>query len=96
MPMHTPAHPGLLIKEDLDALGVTVTEAAKHLGVDKSQLSRVVNGHSAISAEMALRLETVIGGTADHYLRMQSAYDLAQVRERKADLTQSLNRLQMV
>ena len=94
MAMYDPAHPGLLIKEDLDALGVTVTEAAKRLGVDKSQLSRVMNGHSAISAEMAVRLESVIGGTADHYLRMQSAYDLAQVRMHKADITKGLTRLQ--
>ena len=92
--MHSPAHPGLLVKEDLEALGVTVTEAAKRLGVDKSQLSRVVNGHCAISAEMAVRLECVIGGTAGHYLRMQAAYDLAQVRVHKASITQGLTKLQ--
>jgi len=92
--MHSPAHPGLLVKDDLEALGVSVTEAAKKLGVDKSQLSRVMNGRSAISAEMALRLESVVGGTADHYLRMQNAYDLAQVRQNKANLTEGLTRLQ--
>ena len=95
MAMLSPAHPGLLLKEDLDALGVTITEAARQLGVDKSQLSRVINGHSAISAEMAVRLETVIGGTADHYLRMQSLYDLALVRTQKADITSGLNRMQV-
>ena len=93
MPMFDPAHPGEIVKADLDALGVTLTEAAKQLGIDKSQLSRVVNGHSIVTAEMAVRLEAVIGGTADHYLRMQAAYDLAQVRQNKAEITKGLRRL---
>jgi addiction module HigA family antidote len=93
MPMFDPAHPGEIIKSDIDALGITITEAASRLGVDKSQLSRVVNRRSAVSAEMAVRLEAVIGGTADHYLRMQAAFDLAQVRQNKADITRGLRRL---
>ena len=83
MPMLTPAHPGRLIQSDLDALGVSVAAGAKALGVTRSQLYRVIGGDSAVSPEMAVRLEQVIGSTADHWLRMQTAYDLAQVRQHK-------------
>ncbi|MDP1729974.1 MAG: HigA family addiction module antitoxin [Devosia sp.] len=83
MPMHSPAHPGRLIQSDLEALGVSVAGGAKALGVTRSQLYRVISGDSAVSPEMAVRLEQVIGGTADHWLRMQTAYDLAQVRQTK-------------
>lgn len=83
MPMHSPAHPGRLIQSDLEALGVSVAEGAKALGVTRSQLYRVISGESAVSPEMAVRLEQVIGSTADHWLRMQTAYDLAQVRKTK-------------
>lgn len=90
MPMHSPVHPGAIIKSNLEALGATLTETAEHLGIDKSRLSRIVNGRSAVTADIAIRLEAVIGGTADHYLRMQAAYDLAQVRQHKADITKNL------
>lgn len=83
MPMHSPAHPGRLIQGDLEALGVSVAEGAKALGVTRSQLYRVISGESAVSPEMAVRLEQVIGSTADHWLRMQTAYDLAQIRQTK-------------
>ena len=92
--MHSPAHPGLIVKDDLEALGLSISAAAKSLGVDRSQISRVTTGKCAISAEMALRLETVIGGSADHLLRMQAAYDLAHVRHNKADMLKGLQRLQ--
>jgi addiction module HigA family antidote len=80
MPIKTPAHPGTLLKDDLDELGLTVAEAARGLGVTRQQLYNVINGRSGITAEMALRLEKAIGGSADHWLRMQAAYDLAQLR----------------
>jgi addiction module HigA family antidote len=83
MPMHSPAHPGRLIRSDLEALGVSIADGAKALGVTRSQLYRVISGDSAVSPEMAVRLEQAIGGTADHWLRMQVAYDLAQVRKTK-------------
>jgi addiction module HigA family antidote len=86
MPMKNPPHPGLGLKDDLEALGLTVAEAAKGLGVTRQQLYNIINGKSGITPEMALRLEKAIGSTADHWLRLQTAYDLAQARGRIADL----------
>lgn len=86
MSLSKPAHPGRLLADDLDALGLSVAEAAKGLGVTRQQLYNVVNGRSGVSAEMALRLEMAVGGTADGWLRMQQAYDLAQIRDRKTKL----------
>jgi addiction module HigA family antidote len=80
MPMKNPPHPGEGLRDELEALGLTVAAAARALGVTRQQLYRVINGDSGISAEMAVRLEQVIGGTADHWLRLQSAHDLSQVR----------------
>jgi len=84
--LHNPPHPGLTLREDvLPALGLTVTEAAEQLGVTRSALSRVLNGHAAISPEMALRLEGWLGaengGRADVWLAQQTAYDLWQARK---------------
>lgn len=86
MPMKNPAHPGLLLRDDLEALGWTVAEAAEALGVTRQQLYRVINGTSAVTPDMAIRLEKGIGSTADTWLRMQAAYDLAQARLRAASL----------
>ena len=83
MPMKNPPHPGGLVGENIEALGLGVAGAAKGLGVTRQQLYNVINSKSAISAEMAVRLEKAIGGSADFWLRLQSAYDLAQVRLRK-------------
>jgi addiction module HigA family antidote len=80
MPMKNPPHPGLGLKDDFDELGLSIAEAAKALGVTRQQLYKLVNGQSGISPEMAVRLEQVIGGSADHWLRLQAAHDLAQVR----------------
>ncbi len=80
MPMKNPAHPGRLIKDDLEALGLSTAAAAAGLGTTRQQLHNVITGRSSITPEMALRLERGIGGTADHWLRMQMAYDLAQAR----------------
>ncbi len=83
MPMKNPPHPGLGLKDDLDALGLSIAEGARALDVTRQQLYKLVNGQSGISAEMAVRLEQVIGGTADNWLRLQAAYELAQVRKTK-------------
>lgn len=93
MPMYAPPHPGKGLKEDIEALGLSTAVAAKALGVTRQQLYKVTNGESAISPEMAIRLEAVIGSTADHWLRLQSAYDLAKVRRNKAEITKGLRRL---
>jgi addiction module HigA family antidote len=86
MPIKKPAHPGALLKDNLGELGLSVAEAAAGLGVTRQQLYNVTSGKSGITPEMALRLEKAIGGNADHWLRMQAAYDLAQARIRIADL----------
>jgi addiction module HigA family antidote len=79
MPMKNPPHPGLSVRHDcLEPLGLTVTEAARKLGVSRKQLSAVVNGRSGISAEMAIRLDKAFGGGAETWLRLQAAYDLAE------------------
>lgn len=83
MPMKNPPHPGHSIKDAcLDPLELTITEGAEVLGVARHTLSRVVNGKASVSPEMAIRLEKAFGGTADSWVRMQTAYDLAQVRSR--------------
>ena len=82
MKMKNPAHPGRIIKDGcLDALGLSVTDAARHLGVQRPTLSRVINGRAGISPEMAIRLEKAGWSNADMWLRLQSAYDLAQARK---------------
>jgi addiction module HigA family antidote len=79
MPMKNPPHPGLSVRHDcLEPLGLSVTEAARKLGVSRKQLSDIVNGRSGISPEMAIRLDKAFGGGADTWLRVQAAYDLAR------------------
>jgi antitoxin HigA-1 len=80
MPMRTPPHPGRSLRDDLEALGLSVADAARGLGVTRQQLYKVINGQSAISSEMAIRLEKGIGTSAETWLRMQAAYDLAAAR----------------
>jgi len=85
MAMKTPPHPGLSVRHDcLEPLGLSVTEAARKLGISRKQLSDIVNGHAGISPEMAIRLDKAFGGGADTWFRLQAAYDLAQAMK-KAD-----------
>jgi antitoxin HigA-1 len=87
MAMNNPPYPGQSIKYDcLDPLGLSVTEGAKVLGVTRQALSNVINGKSGISAEMAIRLSKAFGGSAEVWLRMQTAYDLAQAKKKKIDV----------
>ncbi len=87
MPMKNPPHPGLSIRHDcLEPLGLTVSDAAKHLGVSRKQLSDVVNGHAGISPEMAIRLDKAFGGGAETWYRLQTAYDLAQALKHKDEI----------
>jgi addiction module HigA family antidote len=84
MSMKNPPHPGESVRYDcIEALGLTVTEAARLLGVTRQALNNLLNGKSGISAEMAVRLDKAFGGNAETWLRMQVAYDLAQVRKRE-------------
>lgn len=81
MDMFNPPHPGEVLREYLPA-GMLVTEAAQKLGVSRVTLSRVLNGHASISAEMALRLEAALGTGASMWIGMQSDYDLWQARQK--------------
>jgi antitoxin HigA-1 len=88
MPMHTPVHPGVILKHDcIDAVGLSITEAARVLGVTRQTLSRVINAQTALSPEMAIRVSKAFGSTPEHWLRLQLAYDVAQMRD-KADRIQ--------
>jgi antitoxin HigA-1 len=87
MPMHAPPHPGLSIRHDcLEPLGLAVTDAAQALGVSRQTLNNVINGKAGISPEMAIRLDKAFGGGAETWLRLQTAYDLAQVMKHVDDI----------
>ena len=78
MPMKNPVHPGRIVRQDcLEPLGLSVTDAAKALGVTRQALNNVVNEKSAISPEMAIRLSKAFGSTPDTWVKMQAAFDLA-------------------
>jgi addiction module HigA family antidote len=78
MQMHNPAHPGEILKELIGE--IEVTAFATRLGVDRTTLSRLLNGHAGISATMALKLEHALGTTAEMWMNMQSQYDLWKAR----------------
>lgn len=80
MTMKNPPHPGRLVADNLTELALSVAQAADGLGITRQQLYKIINGESAISPEMAVRLEQAIGSTAEAWLWLQNAYDLAQVR----------------
>lgn len=91
MTMFNPPHPGEGIRDIIEDMELTVTEAATALGVTRQTLNNLVNCRSAVSPEMAIRLEAVFGSTADNWLRMQAAYDLFQAR--KKDIAVNLKKL---
>jgi addiction module HigA family antidote len=81
--MHNPAHPGEVIRQlCIEPLGVTVTEAARALGVTRKALSELINGRAGVSVEMALRLAKAFDTSAESWLNMQVQYDLAQAGKR--------------
>ncbi len=85
--MHDPGHPGEVVREAcLKPLGLTVTDAADALGVTRKGLSDLLNGHSGVSPDMAIRLEQVFGGTAETWLRMQMQHDLWEARQRASSI----------
>ncbi len=84
MPMKSPPHPGRIVRQDcIEALELTVTRAAKLLGVTRQTLNNLINEKAGISPEMAIRLEKLGWSTADQWIRLQAAYDLAQSRQRQ-------------
>src|ERR1035441_5431497 len=87
MPMKNPPHPGHSIKDAcLCPLGLSLTDAAQVLGIARHTLSRVLNGHAGISPDVAIRLEKAGWSNADHWLRLQTAYDLAQARRHEDEI----------
>lgn len=83
MPMHSPPHPGGIVRRQcLEPLGLSVTEAAKGLGVTRQALSDLLNEKAGVSVEMAIRLSKAFGSSAETWLGLQTAYDLAQARGR--------------
>jgi addiction module HigA family antidote len=84
MPMFNPPHPGLGLRDDvIVALGLTVTETSKALGISRKTLSEIVNGKSPITPDIAVRLERAFGNPpADMWLRLQAAYDLRRAEQR--------------
>ena len=79
MSMKIPPHPGRIVRQDcLEPLGLSVTDAAKVLGVSRNALSEIVNERRGISPEMAIRLDKAFGGGADSWHMMQANYDMAQ------------------
>ncbi len=87
MPMKEPPHPGFSVRHDcLEPLGLSVTEGAKALGVTRQALNNIVNGKAGISPEMAIRLDKAFGGTAEGWLALQTAYDLAQAMKKASSI----------
>ena len=83
-PMLNPPHVGELIRESMEEAGWNVTGTAARLGCERVTLSRLLNGKAGVSANMALALEDIGWGTADHWMRMQASYELAQARRDRA------------
>jgi antitoxin HigA-1 len=87
MLMHNPPHPGEVLRElCLEPLGLSVTAAAKALGVSRKTLSELLNGHAGISPEMAVRLSIAFDTSAESWLQQQMHYDLAQAEQRRKTL----------
>jgi addiction module HigA family antidote len=85
--MKNPAHPGGFIKHEIvEPLGLSVTDAAKALGVTRATLSALFNERAHLSWEMALRIEKAFGVPMDTLMRMQNSYDIAQARQRQASI----------
>lgn len=87
MPMKHPPHPGGVIRRQvIEPLGLSVTEGAAILGVTRQALSLLLNEHTALSPEMALRIEKAFGPKMDHLMRMQLAFDLARQRQQERQI----------
>src|SRR5450755_312170 len=85
--MKNPAHPGGCVRSEIvQALDLSVTDAAKALGVTRPALSALLNERAALSPEMALRIEKAFGVSMDTLMRMQNSYDIAQARKREAEI----------
>ena len=85
--MHNPPHPGgVLLRQWIKPLGISITQAAKHLGVSRKALSELVNEHTGISPEMAVRLSIALDTSSDLWMNMQSNYDLWHAEQHRNKL----------
>jgi antitoxin HigA-1 len=91
--MHNPPHPGEVLKDGVIDAGISVTEFAKRLSVNRVTLSRLLNGQAGVSAEMAVRLAKALGGSPESWLHMQANYDLWQA-EKSAKLKRQIARIE--
>ena len=87
MNMHNPAHPGELLTGWLDDLGVSVTTSASHIGISRVMLSRVLNCHAAVTADMDLRLSEALGTSQGYWLALQTQRDLWTANQNAKDRT---------
>ena len=85
--MHNPPHPGEVVRElCIEPLGITVTETAAALGISRKSLSELLNGHTGISPEMAIRLSIAFDTTPESWLTQQMQYDLWQLKQSRKSL----------
>lgn len=84
MPMHAPAHPGELIRDNMAAVGWSIAESAARLDIPPSALDDVLAGRAQVSPRLALALEHVGWSTAEFWMRVQAGHDLADARQRKS------------
>ena len=94
MTKNDPVHPGEIIADELEYQRLSVSKCAEALGVSRRVLGQVVRGERAVTPEMALRLEAVIGSTVGAWLRMQAFYDEVHVRRESAAIVRGLKRLE--
>ena len=88
MGMHDPPHPGgVLRRQWFEPMGISITQAGRHLGVSRKALSELVNEHSGISPEMAVRLSIALDTSSALWMNLQSSYDLWQAEQHRNDLT---------
>ncbi len=87
MVMHKPLHPGLILKDMLiDNVGLSITEAAEKLGVTRTTLSRLLNGHASLSPEMALRLSMLLETSIDVWVNLQAHFDVWKIQQQSNDI----------
>lgn len=96
MTMTNPVHAGIFVREELvEANGLTVSKLADMIHVARPNLSNVLNGHRALSHELALKLEALFGVKADFLIKLQSNHDLAQARMKAEEITAGIKRLEL-
>ncbi len=91
MSMKNPVHPGVLLKDNIETLGISVTEFAFKLGISRQIVSKIINKRAGISVEMALKLAKAFSTTPEFWINMQTQYDLAQARK-----TTDVNNIQVM